>query len=56
MSLVKRNVIANMIGGVLLMLLTVVITPLQINILGLIEYHVVSRRGENARATRQSAA
>jgi O-antigen/teichoic acid export membrane protein len=41
MSLVKRNVIANLLGGALLAGLTVVITPLQVNILGLEAYGVV---------------
>ena len=41
MSRVKRNVIANLIGGALLAALTIVITPLQINILGLEAYGVV---------------
>ena len=41
MSLVKRNVIANLIGGALLTILTIVITPLQINILGMEAYGVV---------------
>ena len=41
MSLVKRNIIANLLGGALLAALTVVITPLQINILGIEAYGVV---------------
>jgi O-antigen/teichoic acid export membrane protein len=41
MSSVKRNVVANLLGGVLLAALTLVITPLQINILGMEAYGVV---------------
>ncbi len=41
MSLVKRNILANLIGGALLTALTVIITPLQINILGLAAYGIV---------------
>lgn len=40
-SLIKRNIAANLIGGVLLTALTVVITPLQINILGIAAFGVV---------------
>ena len=41
MSLVRRNVAANLLGGALLAALTIVITPLQINILGMEAYGVV---------------
>lgn len=41
MSLVTRNIFANLIGGGLLMLLTIVITPMQINILGIEAYGIV---------------
>ena len=41
MSLVKRNIFANLIGGALLTALTVIITPLQINILGMESYGIV---------------
>lgn len=41
MSLVKRNIFANLIGGALLTVLTVIITPLQINILGMAAYGIV---------------
>lgn len=41
MSRVARNVLANLVGGGLLVLLTVVLTPLQVNILGIEGYGVV---------------
>ncbi len=41
MSVVKRNVIANLVGGAVLAALTVVITPMQINILGLEAFGIV---------------
>jgi len=41
MSLVKRNIVANLLGGLLLAALTIVITPLQVNILGMEAYGVV---------------
>jgi O-antigen/teichoic acid export membrane protein len=41
MAPVRRNIIANLLGGVLLTVLTVVITPMQINILGIEAYGVV---------------
>jgi O-antigen/teichoic acid export membrane protein len=41
MSLLKRNIAANLIGGILLTGLTVAITPLQINILGIEAYGIV---------------
>ncbi len=39
--LVKRNIAANLIGGVLIAALTVIITPLQVNLLGMASYGVV---------------
>ena len=42
MSLVKRNVLANLAGGALITVLTAIITPLQINILGLASFGIVS--------------
>ena len=41
MSLVRRNVVANLVGGAVLAALTIVITPLQINLLGMEAYGVV---------------
>jgi O-antigen/teichoic acid export membrane protein len=41
MSLIKRNVLANLFGGGILTILTIVITPFQINILGMEAYGVV---------------
>lgn len=40
-SLVQRNILANLIGGGVLTLLTILITPLQVNILGMEAYGVV---------------
>jgi len=41
MSTVKRNIVANLLGGGWIAVLTVVITPLQVNILGIEAYGVV---------------
>src|ERR1700760_4230501 len=41
LSVIKRNVFANLIGTGLVTLLTALITPLQINILGMEAYGVV---------------
>jgi len=41
MSVVKRNIVANLLGGAWLTVLTVLMTPLQINILGIEAYGVV---------------
>lgn len=42
MSIVKRNVLANLLGGAWLMVLTVVITPMQVNLLGIEAYGIVA--------------
>lgn len=41
MSLVRRNIFANLIGGAWITALTVLLTPLQVNILGMEAYGVV---------------
>jgi len=41
MSIVKRNIIANLLGGAWITVLTVLMTPLQVNILGIEAYGVV---------------
>lgn len=41
MSLIKRNIFANLFGGAFLTLLTLIITPLQVNILGIEAYGLV---------------
>lgn len=40
-SLVKKNIVANLFGGVVVTILTLVITPLQIDILGIQSYGVI---------------
>jgi O-antigen/teichoic acid export membrane protein len=42
MSIVKRNVLANLLGGGWLMVLTVAITPMQVNLLGIEAYGIVA--------------
>ncbi len=41
MSTVRRNIISNLIGGVSITILTLVITPLQINLLGIESYGLI---------------
>ncbi len=41
MSVLKRNIVANMLGGAWITILTVVITPLQINLLGMAAFGVI---------------
>lgn len=42
MSIVKRNVVANLIAGAWLTVLTVVMTPMQVNLLGIEAYGIVA--------------